>query len=93
MHMYLRIYLAINNNYRHTCIVSQFSEYLPVTLNGFVENVYFVVHDLRPSGIVIPKNPKLKNIFCLNQSHSNYVSNIFPTLKHIIVPFYYDIDD
>ena len=88
-----KYYECINNNYIHTCIVSQFSEYLPVTLNGFVENVYFVVHDLRPSGIVIPINPKLKNIFCLNQSHSTYLSNIFPTLKHIIVPFYCDIDD
>jgi len=52
-----------------------------------------VVHDLTPSGIVIPINPKLKNIFCLTEWHSDYLSNIFPTLKHIIVPFYYGIDD
>jgi hypothetical protein len=88
-----KYYEFINNNYIHTCIVSQFSEYLPVTFKGFVENVYFVVHDLTPTGIVIPINPKLKNIFCLNQSHSNYISNIFPTLKNIIVPFYCGIDD
>jgi hypothetical protein len=88
-----KYYEFINNNYIHTCIVSRFSEYLPVTFSGFVENVYFVVHDLTPSGIVIPINPKLKNIFCLTEWHSDYLSNIFPTLKHIIVPFYYGIDD
>ena len=42
---------------------------------------------------MIPINPKLKNIFCLTEWHSEYLSNIFPTLKHIIVPFYYGIDD
>ena len=88
-----KYYEFINNNYIHTCIVSRFSEYLPVTFSGFVENVYFVVHDLKPSGIVIPIDPKLKNIFCLTEWHSEYLSNIFPTLKHIIVPFYYGIDD
>jgi hypothetical protein len=87
-----KYYEFINNNYIHTCIVSRFSEYLPVTFTGFVENVYFVVHDLTPSGIVIPINPKLKNIFCLTEWHSDYLSKIFPTLKHIIVPFYYGID-
>ena len=88
-----KYYEFINNNYIHTCIISRFSEYLPVTFSGFVENVYFVVHDLTPSGNVIPINPKLKNIFCLSEWHSEYLSNIFPTLKHIIVPFYYGIDD
>jgi tetratricopeptide (TPR) repeat protein len=88
-----KYYEFINNNYIHTCIVSRFSEYLPVTFNGFVENVYFVVHDLTPSGIVIPVNLKLKNIFCLTEWHSDYLSNIFPTLKNIIVPFYYGLDD
>ena len=88
-----KYYEFINNNYIHTCIISRFSEYLPVTFSGFVENVYFVVHDLTPSGIVIPINPKLKNIFCLTEWHSEYLSNVFPTLKHIIVPFYYGIDD
>jgi hypothetical protein len=88
-----KYYEFVNNNYIHTCIISRFSEYLPVTFSGFVENVYFVVHDLTPSGIIIPLNPKLKNIFCLTEWHSEYLSNIFPTLKNIIVPFYYGIDD
>jgi len=86
-------YEFINTNYVQTCIVSRFSEYLPVTFKGFSENVYLVVHDLSPSGIVIPMDNKLKNIFCLTEWHTNYLKNIFPSLKHLIKPFNYGIDD
>ncbi len=85
-------YSFIKQNYIHTCIVSRFSEYLPVTFKGFIENVYFVVHDLTPSGIVIPIDKKLKKIFCLTEWHVSYFTNIFPSLKDITVPFYYGID-
>jgi predicted O-methyltransferase YrrM len=86
-------YEFVNTNYIHTCIVSRFSEYLPVTFKGFTENVYLVVHDLTPSGIVIPMDKKLKNVFCLTEWHVEYFTNIFPSLKTITVPFYYGIDD
>jgi predicted O-methyltransferase YrrM len=86
-------YEFINTNYVHTCIVSRFSEYLPVTFKGFSENVYLVVHDLTPSGIIIPMDKKLKNVFCLTEWHVDYFTNIFPSLKNITIPFYYGIDD
>lgn len=85
-------YSFIKQNYIHTCIVSRYSEYLPVTFNGYIENVYLVVHDLTPSGIVIPLNKKLKKVFCLTEWHVEYLTNIFPSLKDITVPFYYGID-
>jgi len=85
-------YSFINENYIHSCIVSRFSEYLPVTFKGWTENVYFVIHDLTPSGIVIPVNKKLKKIFCLTEWHVDYFTQRFPSLKHITVPFYYGID-
>ena len=85
-------YSFINENYIHSCIVSRFSEYLPVTFKGWTENVYFVIHDLTPSGIVIPVNKKLKKVFCLTEWHVDYFTKIFPSLKHITVPFYYGID-
>ena len=88
-----KYYEFINTNYVQTCIVSRFSEYLPVSFKGYSENVYLVVHDLTPSGIVIPVDNKLKNIFCLTEWHANYLGNIFPSLKNIIVPFYYGIDN
>lgn len=83
----------INTNYIHTCIISRFSEYLPVTYNGFVENVYFVVHDLTPSGNVVIKNNKLKKIFCLTEWHVSYFTQVFTILSDITVPFYYGIDE
>ena len=85
-------YLFIKQNYIHTCIISRFSEYLPVTFDGYTENVYMVIHDLSPSGIIIPTNNKLKKIFCLTEWHVEYFTQIFPSLKNITVPFYYGID-
>lgn len=85
-------YFFIKNNYIHTCIVSRYSEYLPVTFKGYTENVYLVVHDLSTTGIVIPIDKKLKKIFCLTEWHVSYFTNIFTSLKDITVPFYYGID-
>jgi predicted O-methyltransferase YrrM len=76
----------------HTCIISRFSEYIPVAIEGNVENLYMVLHDLTPSGIVIPISDKLKKIFCLSEWHVGYFTNIFPQFKDITVPFYYGID-
>jgi hypothetical protein len=85
-------YSFIKQNYIHTCIVSRYSEYLPVTFKGWTENVYMVVHDLTPTGVVIPLDKKLKKIFCLTEWHVDYFTQIFPSLKNITVPFYYGID-
>lgn len=89
LHKYYRF---IKENYVHSCMVSRFSEYLPVTFESFVENIYFVVHDLSPSGFVIPMNVKLKKIFCLTEWHVEYFTSAFPALKDITEPFYYGID-
>ena len=85
-------YSFIKQNYIHTCIVSRYSEYLPVTFKGWTENVYLVVHDLTPSSIVIPIDKKLKKIFCLTEWHVEYFTQIYPSLKNITVPFYHGID-
>ena len=82
----------VRENLVHTCIVSRFSEYLPVAFKGQVKNVYLVLHDLTPSGCVIPLDPKLKKIFCLTEWHVEYMSGQFPQLKHLLTPFYYGID-
>jgi hypothetical protein len=86
------MYSYIYTNYIHTCIVSRFSEYLPLVFKGWTENVYFVAHDLTPSGIVIPMDKKLKNIFCLTEWHVEYLNQLFPSLAHLTTPFYYGID-
>lgn len=83
----------IYTNYVKHVIISRYSEYLPLTYDGWSENVYLVVHDLTPSGLVIPLNNKLKNIFCLTEWHVNYMNSIYPNLSHLLVPFYYGIDE
>ena len=88
----ISFYSFINSCYVHTCVVSRFSEYLPVACNGYTESVYLVVHDLLPSGNVIPIEKKLKNIFCLTEWHVSYFNNIFPMLSHLTVPFYNGVD-
>ena len=85
-------YSFIKQNYIHTCIVSRYSEYLPATFKGWTENVYLVIHDLTPTGVVIPLDKKLKKIFCLTEWHVEFFTQIFPSLKNITVPFYYGID-
>jgi predicted O-methyltransferase YrrM len=75
-----------------TCIISRFSEYIPVAIYGKTNNVYLVLHDLGPSGLVIPIHDKLKKVFCLSEWHVGYFIERFPQFKDITVPFYYGID-
>lgn len=89
------LYTHIDNYYQfinvtevHTCIISRYSEYLPVTINGFVENIYMVIHDLTTSGNVIPMHNKLKNVFCMSEWHHSYFTSMFPSLKNVTIPFY-----
>ena len=82
-------YEFINTTHVHHCIISRFSEYLPVTFKGWTENVYLVIHDLTPSGSVIPMDYKLKKIFCLTEWHVEYFTSLYPQLKNITVEFYY----
>lgn len=83
----------INENHVHTSIISRYSEYIPVTYNSLVQNVYLVVHDLTPSGNVIPIHHKLRKIFCLTEWHIEYMKQHFPTVLHpYFTPFYYGID-
>jgi hypothetical protein len=82
----------IKNNVVHSCIISRFSEYIPLAITGNTKNIYFVLHDVTPSGIIIPINNKIKNIFCLSEWHVNVFLNNFPQFEKITVLFYYGID-
>ena len=74
------------------CIISRYSEYIPFALKSHVKNVYFVAHDLSPTGMIFPLESKFKNVFCLSEWHVEHFTSIFPSLKHITIPFYYGID-
>jgi predicted O-methyltransferase YrrM/tetratricopeptide (TPR) repeat protein len=82
----------MSNTRVHSCIVSRFTEYLPVAMRGYTDNVYLILHDLSGSGVVIPKTQKLKKVFCLTEWHVEYFTQMFPSLKDITEPFNYGID-
>jgi glycosyltransferase involved in cell wall biosynthesis/predicted O-methyltransferase YrrM len=73
----------INRNHIHTSFISRYSEYIPVTIKNNVDNIYLVVHDLTPTGNIIPIHDKVKGIFCMSDWHKNYLSAIYPTLSNI----------
>jgi hypothetical protein len=83
----------IVKNKIHTAIVSRYSEYIPVTLEGNVNKLYLVLHDLGPTGLIIPLNPKLKKIICLTNWHVEYFVKNFPQFKNRTESFYYGIDN
>jgi tetratricopeptide (TPR) repeat protein len=83
------IYININqlvqiiNSYKiDICYISRFSEYIPF-ISKHIEKTYFVLHDILPSGNVIPYNQNLKKIFCLSEWHKQYFLSSFPQLTKI----------
>jgi tetratricopeptide (TPR) repeat protein len=82
----------ITKNIIQHCIISRYTEYIPMTYESYVENVYLVLHDLAPVGAVIPRHDKLKKIFCLTEWHVENFTKYFGLLKDITVPFYYGVD-
>lgn len=82
----------IMNNIVQHCIISRFTEYIPMTYDSYVENVYLVLHDIAREKEVIPLNHKLKKIFCLSEWHVENFINYFSILANKTVPFYYGVD-
>lgn len=83
----------IKNNVVHTVIISRYNQYIPMTIYGNVENIYFVLHDLFPSGTIIPLHPKLKKVLCLTKWHEEYFLERFPQFKGRTDSFNYGIDN
>ncbi len=82
----------IKNNNIHSCVISRFSEYLPMTYYGNIQNIYFLLHDLGPIGCVLPLDQKLKNIICLTNWHKKYFSKNFPSCEHLTTVYPNGID-
>ena len=82
----------IIKNRVHTTIVSRYSEYVPLSCQGFTENVYMVLHDLGPTGCVIPMHDKLKKVICLTKWHEDYFLESFPMFKGKTDHLYYGVD-
>ena len=83
----------IMKNRVHTTIVSRYSEYVPLSYQGFTQNVYMVLHDLGPTGCVIPMHDKLKKVICLTKWHEDYFLQSFPMFKGKTDNLYYGVDN
>jgi len=81
----------ITNNIVQTCLISRYTEYVPVALKGLAINVGIIFHDLVETETVIPVNPKLKWLFCLTDWHSNYIKKIFPQFTNIVKTLNYGV--
>lgn len=83
----------VYTNYIHSVIVNRYTEYVPLCYDGWVDNVYFVSHDLSPSLSLFPIDyAKLRKIFCLTEWHVEYLNTYLPLVKDFTAPFYYGVD-
>lgn len=76
------------------CLVSRFSEYLPAVLEmENIQKVYFILHDLGPSGNIIPIHPRLEKIYCLTNFHKNFFKSNFPDVSCNVDIIPYGMED
>jgi predicted O-methyltransferase YrrM/tetratricopeptide (TPR) repeat protein len=68
----------VANNVVDTCIVSRYTQYVPVAIMGHVKQLGIIFHDLIPDETVIPMHPKIKWMFCLSDWHARYIKSRFP---------------
>lgn len=87
-----KYYEFIQNTQIHTCIIGRYSEYLPASYLGHIQNIYLLAHDLTFTGNVIPIHTKFKGIIALTNFHKQYLQSIFPTLSNYIKVFGYGIN-
>lgn len=87
-----RFFNVVSTTYITHCFISRYSEYIPVAIEGHVEQIHVVLHDLGLTGDIIPINPKIKNIFCLSEWHVEHFLQTFPQFKDRTRPFHYGID-
>jgi FkbM family methyltransferase len=84
-------YYCANVEMKHV-MISRYSEYIPVAIQGYVENLYVILHDLKLTGNIVPVHPKIKNIFCLSEWHKSYFLSFFPQFQDRTTSFGYGID-
>jgi FkbM family methyltransferase len=84
-------YYCANVQMKHV-MISRYSEYIPVAIQGYVENLYVILHDLKLTGNIVPVHSKIKNVFCLSEWHKSYFLSFFPQFTDRTTAFGYGID-
>lgn len=75
-----------------TVVISRFSEYIPMCIRDNIKRIYFVLHDTKATGIIIPLHNKIRKILCLTDWHSELFLKDFPQFKEKTESFSYGID-
>lgn len=86
------LYNFIRTYYIDICFISRYSEYIPIAIHSYIENIYVFVHDLTLTGNIIPLSPKIKKIFCLTNWHKNYFIKTIPVLEKYVEVLGHGID-
>lgn len=60
------------------CIISRYTEYIPVAIHGYAENIGVIFHDNLSPEIIIPISPKIKHLWGLTEWHAKQIKQIFP---------------
>lgn len=60
------------------CIISRYTEYIPVAIKGHAENIFVVFHDNLVPEMIIPVDSKIKCLFGLTNWHANNIRKTFP---------------
>ena len=71
----------VANNIVDVCIISRYTQYVPVALRGHVKEVGVIFHDLIQDETVLPVDPKIKWLFCLTDWHTRYIKARFSSFN------------
>jgi len=82
----------ISNNIVEYCIISRYTEYIPVAIHGHAQNIGLILHDNLAPELIIPVHQKIKWIWGLTQWHSKNIKQTFPQFEKIINVMNYGID-
>ena len=74
------------------CIISRYTEYVPVAIHGHAKNIGIIFHDNLSNELIIPIHPKIINIWGLTQWHANQIKKVFPQFEKIIKFINYGVD-
>lgn len=75
-----------------TCVVSRFSQYVFVPLHTSCRQVILYLHDLGPTGSILPTHNKLTHVFCLSPWHAQLFATNFPSHAARTTSLGYGID-
>ncbi len=86
-------FIFCQNNIINFLIICDVINFIPFGLKcANIKNMYAILFNLTKHSCVIPHDEKLKNIFCLNSFHLEYLKKTFLSLANIITVFEHGTD-